>query len=95
MKYLRFAKNQTIMAYEGDILAQSTGKDCAFLNLKSLLRCGFDNETVIMDYKAADSFQGSVKARLSALVVGTPTSIFNYFNPQSTAEGNSRRVIFV
>ena len=95
MKYLRYAKKQTIMAYEGDILAQSTGKDCAFLNLKSLLRCGFDGETVIMDYKAADSFQGSVKARLSALVVGTPTSIFNYFNPQSTAEGNSRRVIFV
>lgn len=95
MKYLRYAKNHTIMAWEGDILAQSTGKDCAFLNLKSLLRCGFDNETVIMDYKAADSFQGAVKARLSALVIGTPTSIFNYFNPQSTAEGNSRRVIFV
>ena len=48
-----------------------------------------------MDYKDRESFQGSVKARLSSLVIGTPTSIFNYFNPQSTAEGNSRRVIFV
>lgn len=48
-----------------------------------------------MDYKDRDSFQGNVKARLSSLVVGTPTAIFNYFNPQSTAEGNSRRVIFV
>lgn len=48
-----------------------------------------------MDYKDRESFQGAVKARLSSLVVGTPTSIFNYFNPQSTAEGNSRRVIFV
>ena len=48
-----------------------------------------------MDYKDRESFQGAVKARLSSLVVGTPTAIFNYFNPQSTAEGNSRRVIFV
>lgn len=48
-----------------------------------------------MDYKDVDSFRGSVKARLSALVVGTPPTIFNYFNSQSTSEGNSRRVILV
>lgn len=38
MKYLRYAKNHTIMAYEGDISASLQGKDCAFLNLKYLLR---------------------------------------------------------
>lgn len=38
MKYLRFAKEQTIMAYEGDISSSLAGKDCAFLNLKYLLR---------------------------------------------------------
>ena len=48
-----------------------------------------------MDYKDKESFQGSVEPRLSGLVVGTPATIFNYFNAQSTAEGNARRVIFV
>ena len=48
-----------------------------------------------MDYKDAESFRGSIKARLSALVIGTPMTIFNYFNAQSTGEGNSRRVILV
>jgi hypothetical protein len=38
MKYLRYAKEQTIMAYEGDISSSLAGKDCAFLNLKYLLR---------------------------------------------------------
>lgn len=95
MKYLNYARQQTIMAYEGDLSSSLAGKDCAFLNLKKLLRSGFDGETVIMDYKDKESFQGSVQARLSGLVVGTPESIFNYFNAQSTAEGNARRVIFV
>lgn len=95
MKYLRYANQQTVMAYEGDLSSSLAGKDCAFLNLKSLLRCGFDGEPVIMDYKDKESFQGSVEPRLSGLVVGTPATIFNYFNAQSTAEGNARRVIFV
>ena len=95
MKYLQYAHDNTIMAYEGDLSTSLAGKDCAFLNLKSLLRAGFDGETVMMDYLNKDSVQASVEARLSALVVGTPESIFNYFNAQSTAEGNARRVIFV
>ena len=44
------------MAYEGDISSSLAGKDCAFLNLKYLLREGFDGETVIMDYKDRESF---------------------------------------
>jgi hypothetical protein len=95
MKYLQYAHDNTIMAYEGDLSTSLAGKDCAFLNLKSLLRAGFDGETVMMDYLNKDSVQASVEARLSALVVGTPESIFNYFHAQSTAEGNARRVIFV
>ena len=72
MKYLQYAKNQTVMAYEGDLSASITGKESAFLNLKDILRKGFDGERILMDYKDADSCRGSVKARLSALVIGTP-----------------------
>lgn len=95
MKYLQYANQQTLMAYEGDLSSALAGKDSAFLDIKKILRKGFDGETAIMDYKSEGSCKGSVKARLSALVVGTPPTIFNYFNTQSTAEGNSRRVILV
>lgn len=95
MKYLQYADEHTLMAYEGDLSSALAGKDSAFLDIKKILRKGFDGETAIMDYKSEGSCKGSVKARLSALVVGTPSTIFNYFNTQSTAEGNSRRVILV
>lgn len=95
MKYLQYANEQTLMAYEGDLSSALAGKDSAFLDIKKILRKGFDGETAIMDYKSEGSCKGSVKARLSALVIGTPPTIFNYFNTQSTAEGNSRRVILV
>lgn len=95
MKYLQYAKDQTVMAYEGDLSSAVAGKDCSFLDIKKILRKGFDGETAVMDYKNENSFKGAIKARLSALVVGTPPTIFNYFNAQSTSEGNSRRVILV
>ena len=83
------------MAYEGDLSASLVGKNDAFLNIKNILRKGFDGEVNHMDYKDENSFRGAVKVRLSALVVGTPLTIFNYFDTQSTSEGNSRRIIFV
>ena len=83
------------MAYEGDLSSAIAGKECTFLDIKKILRKGFDGETAVMDYKNENSFKGALKARLSALVVGTPPTIFNYFNAQSTSEGNSRRVILV
>ena len=46
MKYLQYAKNQTVMAYEGDLSASITGKESAFLNLKDILRKGFDGERI-------------------------------------------------
>lgn len=95
MKYLQYSNEHTLMAYEGDLSSALAGKDSTFLDIKKILRKGFDGETAIMDYKSEGSCKGSVKARLSALVVGTPSTIFNYFNTQSTAEGNSRRVILV
>lgn len=95
MKYLQYANEHTLMAYEGDLSSALAGKDSTFLDIKKILRKGFDGETAIMDYKSEGSCKGSVKARLSALVIGTPKTIFNYFNTQSTAEGNSRRVILV
>ena len=95
MKYLQYANEHTLMAYEGDLSSALAGKDSTFLDIKKILRKGFDGETAIMDYKSEGSCKGSVKARLSALVIGTPNTIFNYFNTQSTAEGNSRRVILV
>lgn len=48
-----------------------------------------------MDYKNEQSARIAIKARISALVVGTPNTIYNYFNRKSTSEGNSRRVIMV
>ena len=83
------------MAYEGDLSASLVGKNDAFLNIKNILRKGFDGEVNHMDYKDENSFRGAVKVRLSALVVGTPLTIFNYFDTQSTSEGNSRRIILV
>lgn len=95
MKYLQYSNEQTLLAYEGDLSSALAGKDSTFLDIKKILRKGFDGETAIMDYKSEGSCKGSVKARLSALVIGTQGPIFNYFNAQSTAEGNSRRVILV
>ena len=95
MKYLQYAKDQTVMAYEGDLSSALTGRESAFLDIKKILRKGFDGETSVMDYKNETGFRGSIKTRLSALVVGTPNTIFNYFNAQATTEGNSRRVILV
>lgn len=83
------------MAYEGDLSSALTGRESAFLDIKKILRKGFDGETSVMDYKNETGFRGSIKTRLSALVVGTPNTIFNYFNAQATTEGNSRRVILV
>lgn len=83
------------MAYEGDLSASLAGKNDTFLNIKNILRKGFDGEVNHMDYKDETSFRGAVKIRLSALVVGTPLTIFNYFDTQSTSEGNSRRIILV
>jgi hypothetical protein len=95
MKYLQYADNKTVMAYEGDLTSSLASSDSSFLDIKKLLRKGFNGETTQMDYKNSESFRGAVKARLSALVIGTPRTIFNYFNAQSTGEGNSRRVIMV
>ena len=95
MKYLQYSKDRTVLAYEGDLSSSVAGKESTFLDIKKILRKGFDGETAIMDYKSDGSCKGSVKARLSALVIGTQGPIFNYFNAQSTAEGNSRRVILV
>ena len=44
MKYLQYAKNQTVLAYEGDLSSSLTGKESAFLNIKNTLRKGFDGE---------------------------------------------------
>lgn len=95
MKYLQYAKDETVLAYEGDLSSALAGKESAFLDIKKILRKGFDAETSVMDYKNETGFRGSIKTRLSALVIGTPDTIFNYFNAQSTTEGNSRRVILV
>ena len=83
------------MAYEGDLSSSLATGESSFLDIKKLLRKGFDGETTQMDYKNELSARTSVKARISALVVGTPRTIFNYFNKQATGEGNSRRVIMV
>lgn len=95
MKYLRYAKNQTIMTYEGDLSSAIQGRESSHLDLSKTLRCGFDGETIITDYKDPTSVRGNIKARLSALVIGTPVPIFNYFNAKATGEGNSRRTILV
>lgn len=94
-KYIRYAPNTTVMTYEGDLSSKLSGKESAFLNIKNILRKGFDGEIDMADYSTENSFRGAVHVRLSALVVGTPTTIFNYFDPQSTSEGNARRIIFV
>ena len=94
-KYLEYAKNQTVMAYEGDLSSSLSTSESSFLDLKKLLRKGFDGETLQMDYKNEQSARIAIKARISALVVGTPNTIYNYFNRKSTSEGNSRRVIMV
>ena len=94
-KYLEYANNHTVMAYEGDLSSSLSSGESAFLDLKKLLRKGFDGETLQMDYKNEQSARIAVKARISALVVGTPNTIYNYFNRKSTSEGNSRRVIMV
>lgn len=95
IKYLNYANNRTVMAYEGDLSSSLATGESSFLDIKKLLRKGFDGETTQMDYKNELSARTSVKARISALVVGTPRTIFNYFNKQATGEGNSRRVIMV
>ena len=95
MKYLKYAKNQTIMTYEGDLSSAIQGRESSHLDLSKTLRCGFDGETIITDYKDPTSVRGNIKARLSALVIGTPAPIFNYFNAKATGEGNSRRTILV
>lgn len=92
---MRYAPTTTVMAYEGDLSSKLSGKESAFLNIKNILRKGFDGEMDMADYSTETSFRGSVNVRLSALVVGTPTTIFNYFDTQSTSEGNSRRIILV
>ena len=94
-KYLRYANNQTVMTYEGDLSSSIQGRESSHLDLSKILRCGFDGETMITDYKDPTSVRGKVKARLSALVIGTPGPIFNYFNAKATGEGNSRRAILV
>ena len=94
-KYIRYAPNTTVMAYEGDLSSKSKGKESAFLNIKDILRKGFDGEMDMADYSTENSFRGAVHVRLSALVIGTPFAIFKYFDPESTAEGNARRMIFV
>ena len=94
-KYLEYAHNRTVMAYEGDLSSSLASGESSFLDLKKILRKGFDGETLQMDYKNEQSARISIKARISALVVGTPNTIYNYFNRKSTSEGNSRRVIMV
>lgn len=94
-KYLEYAHNHTVMAYEGDLSSSLATGESSFLDLKKILRKGFDGETIQMDYKNEQSARIAVKARISALVVGTPNTIYNYFNRKSTSEGNSRRVIMV
>ena len=83
------------MAYEGDLSSSLATGESSFLDLKKILRKGFDGETIHMDYKNEQSARIAIKARISALVVGTPNTIYNYFNRKSTSEGNSRRVIMV
>lgn len=95
IKYLEYANNRTVMAYEGDLSSSLAGGESSFLDLKKILRKGFDGETLQMDYKNEQSARIAVKARISALVVGTPNTIMNYFNRKATGEGNSRRVIMV
>ena len=46
MKYLQYSKDQTIMAYEGDLSSSISGKESAFLNIKNTLRKGFDGERI-------------------------------------------------
>ena len=94
-KYLEYAHNRTVMAYEGDLSSSLASGESSFLDLKKILRKGFDGETLQMDYKNEQSARISIKARISALVVGTPNTIYNYFNRKSTSEWNSRRVIMV
>lgn len=88
--------NKTVMLYE-DELSSVVGADkgCSFLGIQPLLRVGFDGNSHIMNYKAADSFRGKIKCRLSFLACGTPKPVLKYFGPQSTEEGNTRRVLLV
>ena len=60
MKYLQYANEHTLMAYEGDLSSALAGKDSTFLDIKKILRKGFDGETAIMDYKSEGSCKGSV-----------------------------------
>lgn len=95
LKYLQYAGSRTVMCYEGDLTSTIGGDKSSFLNIQPLFRKGFDGENVVMDFKSADSFIGSLNPRLSFLAVGTPGPIMKYFNVDSTSEGNTRRVILV
>ena len=46
IKYLEYAKNQTVMAYEGDLSSSLATGESSFLDLKKILRKGFDGETL-------------------------------------------------
>lgn len=95
-KYLKYSNKETIMLYSdeiGETLGASKGS--SFLDLKSLLRKGYDGAEHTFAYKERDSFRGKIYPRISYLACGTPNDVFKYFDDNATESGTARRCIFV
>lgn len=95
-KYLKYSPLTTVMLYS-DELGEAIGnsKSSTFLDLKSILRKGYDGAEHAVCYKERDSFRGKIYPRLSYLACGTPNVVFKYFDDHATEDGTSRRCIFV
>lgn len=95
-KWLKYSKNESIMLYSDEIgEAVGSAKNSNFLDLKPILRKGFDGTEHSIAYKERDSFRGKVYPRVSFLACGTPSVVFSYFDDQAAESGTARRVIFV
>lgn len=95
-KILSKCEGRTHLLYTDELeSAASAEKSGAFMQLKPLLRKGYDGTMHSVGYKNADSFSGEYKARLCLLANGTPEVVFAYFDNAATNSGTARRMIFV
>jgi hypothetical protein len=65
------------------------------MQLKPLIRQGYDGTMYSTGYKNSDSFSGEYHPRISLLANGTPEVVFKYFDNAATNSGTARRMIFV
>ena len=95
-KVLSQCEGRTHLLFSDELeSALSAEKGCAFMQLKPLIRQGYDGTMYSTGYKNSDSFSGEYHPRISLLANGTPEVVFKYFDNAATNSGTARRMIFV